>query len=100
MAYKLVWSPTSRDDLHDIVIFIARHSPEHAMSFGYELISMTDQLPLFPQHGRIVPEYRNPELREIIFRPYRIVYRVNHESRLCGDCSGLALSTRHSSFVS
>ena len=83
MAYRLIWSPTARDDLHDIVIFIARNNPEHAMSFGYELISMTDQLQSFPARGRIVPEYRNPDLREIIFRRYRVVYRVNHERKLC-----------------
>lgn len=23
MAYKLIWSPAARDDLHDIVVFIA-----------------------------------------------------------------------------
>ena len=83
MAYKLVWSPTARDDLHDIVIFIARESPEHAMMFAYELMSVADQLQLFPEHGRIVPEYRNPDLREIIFRPYRIVYRVDHQRKRC-----------------
>lgn len=66
MAYKLIWSPTARDDLHDIVIFIARHNPAHAMSFGYQLISATDELQFFPERGRVVPEYRNPRLREII----------------------------------
>jgi len=30
MAYKLIWSPAARDDLHDIVVFIARDSPERA----------------------------------------------------------------------
>ena len=64
MAYKLIWSPAARDDLHDIVIFIARNNPERAMSFGYQLIAATDQLQLFPEHGRIVPEHRNPDLRE------------------------------------
>jgi toxin ParE1/3/4 len=83
MAYKLIWSPAARDDLHDIVIFIARDSPKHAMSFGYEVISVADQLQFFPEHGRVVPEYRNPDLREIIFRPYRIVYRVNHKRKFC-----------------
>ena len=43
MAYKLIWSPAARDDLHDIVVFIARDNPNHAMSFGYELISETDR---------------------------------------------------------
>jgi len=83
MAYKLIWSPAARDDLHDIVVFIARDNPNHAMSFGYELISETDRLHEFPELGRIVPEYRNDCIREIIFRPYRIVYRINRERKLC-----------------
>jgi len=83
MAYKLIWSPASRDDLHDIVVFISHDNPERAMTFGYRLISETDKLQAFPEIGRIVPEYRNPIIREIIVRPYRIVYRVNHERGLC-----------------
>jgi len=83
MAYKLVWSPAARDDLHDIVIFIARDNPERAMSFGYELISQTDRLQGFPEIGRMVPEYRNPNIRELIFGPYRLVYRINHDRELC-----------------
>ena len=55
MAYKLIWSPAARDDLHDIVVFIARDNPNRAMSFGYELISETDRLHEFPELGRIVP---------------------------------------------
>lgn len=82
MAYKLVWSPAARDDLHDIVVFIARDNPNRAMSFGYELISETDRLQEFPELGRIVPEYRDGNSHEIIVRPYRIVYRVDHERGL------------------
>ena len=83
MAYKLNWSPAARDDLHDIIIFIARDNPNRAMSFGYELIFETDRLQNFPEMGRIVPEYSNNTIREIIFRPYRIVYRINHGSKVC-----------------
>ncbi len=83
MAYKLIWSPAARDDLHNIVMFIARENPERAMSFGYQLISETDRLHNFPELGRIVPEYGNQRLREIIFRPYRIVYRVNRDRKMC-----------------
>ncbi len=83
MAYKLIWSPAALDDLHDIVVFIGRDNPERAMSFGYELISETDRLQSVPEFGRKVPEYQNPNIREIIFRPYRIVYRVNRNQRAC-----------------
>jgi toxin ParE1/3/4 len=68
MAYKLIWSPAARDDLHDIVVFIARDNPDRAMSFGYELISEIDRLQAFPELGRIVPEYRHDDIREIVFR--------------------------------
>ena len=83
MAYKLIWSPAARDDLHDLVVFIGRDNPERAMSFGYELISETEKLQALPGMGRTVPEYRNQNIREIIFRPYRIVYRINRERKLC-----------------
>ena len=83
MAYKLIWSPAAHDDLHDIAMFIARDNPDRAMSFGHDLISETDRLQTFPEFGRTVPEYQNSNVREIIFRPYRIVYRVNHAQKLC-----------------
>ncbi len=77
MACKLIWSPASRDDLRDIVRFIARDNIPRAESFAYELMGRTDILQEHPEAGRIVPEYRNRRIREIIFRPYRIVYRLD-----------------------
>ena len=56
MAYKLIWSPASRDDLHDIVVFISRDNPQRAMAFGYRLISETDKLQTFPEIGRMIPD--------------------------------------------
>jgi toxin ParE1/3/4 len=82
MAYKLIWSPASRDDLHDVVSFIARDSRLRAEAFGYRLIAETDKLQDFPEIGRVVPEYHIETMREIIVRSYRIVYRVNHDQRI------------------
>jgi len=44
MAYKLIWSPVSRDDLRDIVRFISRDSPQNAESFAYRLMAQADML--------------------------------------------------------
>jgi toxin ParE1/3/4 len=79
MACKLIWSPLSRDDLRGIVIFIAQDSPRRAEAFGYRLIMQVDVLQEHPEIGRVVPEHRDPKIREIIFKPYRIVYR--HDSQ-------------------
>jgi toxin ParE1/3/4 len=81
MACKIVWSPASRDDLHDIVRFIARDNPRRAESFGYELMGQTDLLEDNPEIGRRVPEHGDPKIREIIFPPYRIIYRIDLERR-------------------
>src|SRR5882762_3947057 len=79
MAYKLIWSPASRDDLRDIVTFISRDSHERAETFAYRIITETDTLQMFPEIGRVVPEYSIPTIREIMIRSYRIVYRVDHD---------------------
>jgi toxin ParE1/3/4 len=82
MAYKLIWSPASRDDLRDIVTFISRDSLPRAETFAYRLIAETDKLRDFSELGRVVPEYRIPTIREVFVRSYRIVYRVDHERKL------------------
>lgn len=79
MAFKIVWSEQARDDLQSIVLFIARDNPEIAASFGYLLMSKVDVLAQFPQLGRVVPEENDKEVREIVFRPYRIIYKIMPE---------------------
>jgi plasmid stabilization system protein ParE len=39
------------------------------------IIASVDRLQAFPDSGRIVPERGDPEIREVIVRPYRVVYR-------------------------
>ena len=70
-------------------------SKEASVSCGYELISETDHLQEFPVLGRIVPEYRSDNIREILFRPYRIVYRVDHGRKICQIACFLAFSPRN-----
>ena len=82
MACKIIWSPASRDDLREIVRFIARDNPRRAESCGYELMRQADMLQDYPEIGRRVPEHRDLQIREIIFTPYRIVYRFNEERKL------------------
>ena len=77
MAFKLIWSAAAREDLYEVVSFIAKDNRVAAESFGYLLMSKVDLLPQFPEMGRVVPELGDPNLREIIFRSYRIIYQVN-----------------------
>ena len=57
--------------------FIARDSRERAVRFVDTLIDHTEAiLTDNSSSGRIVPETGNPEMRELIYRGYRIVYRL------------------------
>jgi plasmid stabilization system protein ParE len=40
------------------------------------LVAAVERLQFFPESGRIVPERQDPEIREVIVTPYRIVYRL------------------------
>lgn len=42
-----------------------------------EIVSRIERLSLFPENGRIVPEFGIANLREIIHPPFRIVYRLD-----------------------
>ena len=82
MAFQIIWSEQARDDLQSIVLFIAQDNPTVAESFGYQLMSKVDVLAQFPQLGRVVPEENDEMVREIIFRPYRIIYKVLAEKQI------------------
>ena len=81
MGYQVTLSPSARRDLHDIVRYISFDSPDRAIAFGQFLVSNTKRLADFPQSGRVVPEFENSLIREIVVRSYRVVYRINEENQ-------------------
>jgi toxin ParE1/3/4 len=81
MAFKLIWSPSAQLDLKDITAFIADDSPSAAQRFVKSLFQVVERLADFPESGRIVPEFDDPGIREVIRKPCRIVYRINRIER-------------------
>ena len=82
MAFKLIWSPTAKFDLKDIAAFIAVDSSLAAKRFVKSLFHVVERLRDFPESGRIVPEFNDPAIREVIRKPCRIVYRVDSKMRI------------------
>jgi plasmid stabilization system protein ParE len=78
MGYQVAVSPTARRDLRVIVRYISVDSPDRAVAFGQFLLGSTKRLADFPELGRVVPEFDDPSIREIIVRSYRVIYRVDH----------------------
>lgn len=72
----LFWSPKAIKNLEEIAEFISRDSPLYAPIFVQKIVSSVERLINFPLSGRVVPEFENKNLREIIFHNYRIIYRI------------------------
>ena len=53
---------------------IGRDSEHYAKLFTQRIFSAAEMLALFPESGRIVPEYDRRDLCELLFQNYRIVY--------------------------
>jgi len=81
MGWQVIIAPSAQSDLVDIVRYIARHNSDAAARLGYELSTRAESLANFPEIGRTVPEFRQPELREVICRSYRIIYRLKTEGQ-------------------
>jgi len=72
MVKKIKWSPKAADNFEAICNFIGRDSEFYASMFAKKIIEIVTNIPSFPESGRIVPEYQDSNLREIIFQNYRI----------------------------
>ncbi len=80
---RLVWSDPAVDDLGAIRDYIAHDSKHYAAQFIARILDAVERLESFPRLGRRVPEAMDqPGVREIIFRNYRIIYRVERQRLL------------------
>jgi len=76
---KIKWTLQALEDIEAIANFIARDSIYYAGLFTIKVFEVVEQLELFPESGRIVPELNLKEIRELILGNYRVIYRVKEE---------------------
>jgi toxin ParE1/3/4 len=69
-------SAEAERDLEQITDYIARDNPAAAEAWVTKLIAAARAAGTNPRAGRIVPEWRDPDVREVFLRTYRIIYRV------------------------
>ncbi|MCK5263616.1 MAG: type II toxin-antitoxin system RelE/ParE family toxin [Gammaproteobacteria bacterium] len=56
--------------------YIAEDSPKSALHIVDRITARSQQLKEVPRSGRQVPEYNNKDVREILEKPYRIIYII------------------------
>ncbi len=76
---RVVWTREAMDRLSDIEDFFWQDSPQRAAKFVNYLIQRGEGVSKNPRIGRIVPEISNPNIREVIAKKYRIVYKIQED---------------------
>lgn len=70
------WTEQAIADLEAIRDYVARDSAKYAALLVERLIASMERVTHFPEIGRVVPEYRRPDIRELMLGSYRVVYRL------------------------
>ena len=76
---KIRWSYEALDRLIEIEDYISKDSSVRAIQFVDQLIEHAELLSGKPLMGRMIPEIANPEIRELVFKKYRIIYRLKEK---------------------
>lgn len=76
---SIAWTVGARDDLRDVLEYISRDSATYAAATAERILDAIDRLRAFPKMGRVVPEFDDESIRELIVGSYRIVYRLRRQ---------------------
>lgn len=86
---RIRWSEPAELDLDDIFVYIARDAPAYAERFIDQIIDAVAKLRDQPRLGKPVKEARNEQIRELVFRGYRIIYMIRqHDIQILGVIHG------------
>ena len=77
MGHKVIWTDEAITDLRQLVARIAEDNPTAAVKFGEELIRKSMLLAEHPRLGRVLRGQEGESLRELIVRPYRVIYEID-----------------------
>ncbi|HBD94209.1 MAG: hypothetical protein A2015_10090, partial [Spirochaetes bacterium GWF1_31_7] len=74
---KLIWSEKAIISLELIAEYISKDSLFYAKETIRKIRSLTRKLKDFPYLGSIVPEYDRPDIKQLIYKSYRIIYKID-----------------------
>lgn len=79
---NVFWTDEAFEDLRLIHEYINRDSRVYASRHIEKILSFEDQIRQFPLAGRLVPEYDDPQIREILTGNYRLIYRIRSDEQI------------------
>lgn len=73
---RVFWTPDAKAWLREIETYIAEDSPKAARDTAVRLIRRSLELERPPLVGKQLARYAPADVRELLERPYRLIYRV------------------------
>jgi toxin ParE1/3/4 len=79
MAREVVWTEPAWEDLEAAAEYIARDSEFYAAALVQEAHEASASLADFAERGQTVPEFADESIRELLVKPYRLVYKLTDD---------------------
>lgn len=76
---KVHWTDRAKARLREIENHIAKDNPKAAKKVVRRLLLKSKQISEYPYSDRKVPQYQRDALREMLERPYRIIYNIRSD---------------------
>lgn len=73
---KVLFTENAIQHLVNIYEYISLNSPTYARRMVDKITLRSEQIANHPFSGRLVPEYKGDDIRELIEKPYRIIYQI------------------------
>jgi plasmid stabilization system protein ParE len=73
---NVFWTPVARQRLAEIEARIAENNPAAARRIAARLVQRSYALRNPPVLGKRMPQYREADVRELLVRPFRVIFRV------------------------
>ena len=77
---KIIWQPLALKRVNETIDLIARDRPLAAEKWAVGLFDLVERLQQSPKRGRVVPEVGREQIRELLYRNHRIIYRLDPDS--------------------
>ena len=85
---RVVWGEGARSELDEAVSYIAGDSIDSAIRALERILESAESLSTLGERGRVVPERGDPNIRELLVDPFRLLYYL-------GDSKIVVLGVLH-----
>ena len=78
-ALPLHWSTRALERVGEAVDYLAQYDADAADAWVEGLFAKVENIAGMPRMGRIVPELRRETIREVFYKQYRVIYKIQTE---------------------